>query len=168
MMKSILLVDDERIICSALQGTLRRFGFHVEAAHSVEGALRSIRKVPFDAVVVEFNLRSKFSAHPRSGNGLQLVRQLRASKIAIPVLIYTAMTGEEYKSASFEAGADEFISKTAAVPCFVSHLRVSIGEHEQVARDIKPCSRPGQHQSLTAEIEDKAAICSSKFGRPGR
>jgi DNA-binding response OmpR family regulator len=143
-MKSILLVDDERIICSALRGTLLRFGFHVEVTHSAEGALRLIRKGSFDAVVVEFNLRSEFRAHPRSGNGLQLVRRLRASKIAIPVLIYTAMTGEEYKSASFEAGADEFISKIAAVPRFVSRLRASIRGHEQVAKDIQPCPKPGQ------------------------
>jgi DNA-binding response OmpR family regulator len=167
-MKSILLVDDETISCAALQQTLQRFGFHVEVASSAEGALRAIRRVPFDAVVVEFNLRSRFREHPRTENGLQLVRRLRASKIGTPVVVYTAMTGEEYKSASLEAGADEFIPKTTSVPCFVSHLRASIWEHEQVAKDIGPRSRPGRHRSLTAETEDKTALRGSKFGRASR
>ncbi len=121
-MKSILLVEDETIVCAEFERTLRRFGFDVQAAHTLEAALRSIRETAFDAVVVEFNLRSEVRVHPRSGNGLQLVRELRTSKTAIPVLIYTAMEGDEYESASLDAGADGFIPKSAGLLCLVSRL----------------------------------------------
>jgi DNA-binding response OmpR family regulator len=130
-MKSILLVDDETIICAELRRALRRFGFCVKAAHSFEAALRSIRKAQFDAILLEFNLKSERNAHTRAGNGLQVLRQLRASHVTVPVLMFTAMEGEPYKTASLDAGADDFVPKTAGISCLVSHLRASMREIER-------------------------------------
>src|ERR1039457_6518456 len=77
-MKSILLVDDEALICAEFKRTLEGFGFQVSTAHTLESALRSIRKAAFDAILLEFNLRSERRAHPTTGNSVKLVRQLRA------------------------------------------------------------------------------------------
>jgi DNA-binding response OmpR family regulator len=130
-MKSILLVDDEPIICAEFERTLRRFGFHVEAAHTVEAALRSVRRTQFDAILLEFNLKSERNAHPRTGNGLRLVHQLRTRKITSPVLVLTAMEGEPYETTSLDAGADDFILKTAGITCLVSRLRAHFRRHER-------------------------------------
>jgi DNA-binding response OmpR family regulator len=125
-MESILLVDDEAIICAEFERTLKPFGFHVETAHYVEAGLRSTKKTQFDAILVEFNVRSELNSRPRTANGLQLVRQLRASGVSVPVLMFTAVEGALYKTASLEAGADEFIQKTKGVPGLVSRLRARI------------------------------------------
>ena len=85
----------------------------------------------FDAILVEFNLRSEHRAHPRTGNGLQVVRQLRALEIKVPILIFTAMKGELYETASLDAGADDFILKSTSIPSLVSRLRAHIRRHEQ-------------------------------------
>jgi DNA-binding response OmpR family regulator len=128
-MKSILLVDDETIICAEFKRTLRRFGFHVEAAHTLEAALRSIRKAQFDAILVEFNLRSERAAHPRTGNGLRLIHQLRAAQTKAPVLMFTAMEGEPYKTVSLEAGADDFILKTDGIRRLLTRLQTRIDQN---------------------------------------
>jgi DNA-binding response OmpR family regulator len=130
-MKSILLVDDEMIICAALQKMLRRSGFNVDATHSFEAALRKIRKGHFDAVLVEFNLKSERKAHPTTENGLQLIRRLRAAEVEAPILMFTAMEGELYEAASLDAGADDFIPKTVGVPCLVARLRAHLRRHER-------------------------------------
>jgi DNA-binding response OmpR family regulator len=130
-MNSILLVDDETVICAEFARTLESLGFEVELAHDVESGLSRAEAAQFDAILVEFNLRSERRAHPRTGNGLQLVRQLRASNVNTPVLMFTAMEGELYEVASFNAGADDFILKTTSTPSLVSRLRTHIRKRQQ-------------------------------------
>ena len=130
-MNSILLVDDETVICTEFARTLEGLGFEVEVAPDVESGLSCAEAAQFDAILVEFNLRSKRRAHPRTGNGVQLVRQLRASDVNTPVLMFTAMEGELYEVASFNAGADDFILKTTSIPSLVSRLRAHIHRHQQ-------------------------------------
>ncbi len=133
-MKSILLVDDETIICAELRRAVRRFGFCVKAAHSFEAALRSIRKAQFDAILLEFNLKSERNAHARTGNGLRVLRQLRASHVTVPVLMFTAMEGEPYRAASLDAGAVDFVPKAAGVLSLVSRLRSHLRKRKLTAK----------------------------------
>jgi DNA-binding response OmpR family regulator len=130
-MNSILLVDDEPVICAEFARTLEGLGFKVEVAPDVESGLSCAEGAQFDAILLEFNLRSKRRAHPRTGNGLQLVRQLRALDANTPVLMFTAMEGELYETASLNAGADDFILKTTSIPSLVSRLRAHIHRHQQ-------------------------------------
>jgi len=131
-MSSILVVDDETVICAEFARTLEGLGFKVEVAPDAESGLSCAEATHFDAILVEFNLRSKRRAHPRTGNGVQLVRQLRASDVNTPVLMFTAMEGELYETASLNAGADDFIPKTTSIPSLVSRLRAHIRRKDQV------------------------------------
>jgi DNA-binding response OmpR family regulator len=45
--------------------------------------------------------------------------------------MFTAMEGEFYEAASFNAGADDFILKTTSIPILVSRLRAHIRRHQQ-------------------------------------
>lgn len=125
-MKSILLVDDETQICAEIERTLVHCGFRVEMAGTLEIALRAIEQSQFDAVLLEFNLRSDREAHPRTGSGLEVVCRLRTSGMRTPAIIFTAMEGQLYEKASLEAGADEFIPKAEGIPHLVMRLRVQI------------------------------------------
>jgi DNA-binding response OmpR family regulator len=129
-MNSILLVDDETVISAEFARTLKGLGFEVAVAPDVESGLSCAESARFDAILVEFNLRSERRALPRAGNGLQLVRQLRASDIIAPVLMFTAMEGELYEATSFNAGADDFIQKTTSIPSLVSRLRAHIRRYQ--------------------------------------
>jgi DNA-binding response OmpR family regulator len=130
-MNSILLVDDEAIIAAEFARALGGLGFKVEVAPTVESGLSCAAKARFDAILVEFNVRSERKAHPTSGNGLKLIRQLNALDVPAPVLMFTAMEGELYETGSLDAGADDFILKSASIPTIVSHLRAQIRSHEQ-------------------------------------
>ena len=125
-MNSILLVDDETVISAEFARTLEGFGFEVELAPSVESGLSRAETARFDAILVEFNIRSEREARPRSGNGLKVIRQLRALDIPAPVLMFTSMEGEFYETTSLDAGADDFLPKTAWIPSLVSRIRAHI------------------------------------------
>jgi DNA-binding response OmpR family regulator len=130
-MKSILLVDDEASVCVELQETLQGFGYQVEVAHNFESALSCFGRAHFDVIVLEFNLRSENPAQPRTGNGIRLVRQLRALESSVPILMYTVMEGEFYQTAFLDAGVDEFILKTQSLPSFLSRLQVHVRRLDQ-------------------------------------
>jgi DNA-binding response OmpR family regulator len=129
-MTTLLLIDDEEAICSQFKRTLECFGFRVEVAHTWESALDCARKTQFDAILIEFNLKSRQGAHPRSGNGLTVIRRLRALEVAAPVLMFTAMEGDPYETASLDAGADDFILKTTSILTLVSRIRAHLRRGE--------------------------------------
>ena len=52
----VLVVDDERSICLALDWALRRAGFEVVTACSGEEAERRLRAERFDALVIDFRI----------------------------------------------------------------------------------------------------------------
>jgi two-component system, OmpR family, response regulator len=133
-MNSILLVDDEADICVEFARTLEGLGFKVEVASTVESGLSRAETARFDAILVEFNVRSERGAHPRSGNGLKVIRQLRALGIRAPVLMFTAMKGKFYETESLDAGADAFIPKTTRIPTLISRLRRQIRRFQPESR----------------------------------
>jgi DNA-binding response OmpR family regulator len=45
--------------------------------------------------------------------------------------MFTAMESEFYERVSFDAGADDFILKTASIPSIVSRLRSQTRSHER-------------------------------------
>ena len=60
-----------------------------------------------------------------------MIRQFLALGVPAPILKFTVMEGEFYEAASLDAGADDFILKSASIPTIVSHLRAQIRSHEQ-------------------------------------
>jgi len=104
-------------------------------APDLESGLSCAESTQFNAILVEFNLRSERSLHPRTGKGLQPVRQLRALEVSAPVLMFTAMEGELYERGSLDAGVDDFFAKTTSIPSLISRLRAHI-PHPQVPTEF--------------------------------
>jgi DNA-binding response OmpR family regulator len=111
-MKTILLVDDEILVCSELKRVLSRLGFKVTCAHNLDSALRLAAGANFDLAIVEFCFKPASRSGARTGGGIEFLGRLRQTKIRVPVVVYTAMEGESYESAALEAGADAFIAKS--------------------------------------------------------
>jgi DNA-binding response OmpR family regulator len=130
-MSSILLVDDEAAVGDALRETLAGFGYEVTVANTVESAVHMIRRAQFDAVLLEFNLRSQSAATPRSGAGLEVLRQLRALGRLTPVLILTVANDELCKQTCLDAGADDFLLKTDGLQNLVLRLRALVPEKDE-------------------------------------
>ena len=76
-------------------------------------------------MIVEFYLGSENATYPRTGGGIRLISELRKSGIRIPILMYFAMEGQTYETASLDAGADHFALKKTPISEFFS----SLGEH---------------------------------------
>jgi CheY-like chemotaxis protein len=104
-----LVVEDERVSREMVTSFLLGLGMVARPAATAERALELLDREVFDLVVLDLNL-------PGMG-GLDFCRALRGreSTAALPVLILTADRSDEAAKASFEAGADDYITKPVPV-----------------------------------------------------
>ena len=102
MKGKILVVDDEKKTVEILKLYLLNEGFHVDAAYNGRDALKSVRQLSPDLVILDLML-------PKV-DGLDVCSQLR-SVSDIPIIMLTARTTEEDKLIGLELGADDYITK---------------------------------------------------------
>ena len=98
----ILVIEDERALAGFIEQTLRQHGF----AASVAGTLaegRTLLTQPFDAVICDRRLPD--------GDGLDLVKELRAAGNNVPLLMLTALGLPKERVTGLEAGADDYLPK---------------------------------------------------------
>lgn len=102
-MAHLLLVEDDELLRDGLSAQLIQAGHRVTTAEDGQIALDRLASGSFDGVVLDLGL-------PRI-DGLSVLRQLRRSTPALPVLILTARDGIEDRVEGLNAGADDYLTK---------------------------------------------------------
>ncbi|MFZ3484908.1 response regulator transcription factor [Sphingomonas sp. 3-13AW] len=109
----ILLVEDEAALAQRVVANLGRHGMTCEWLGTGEDAL-GFAADGFNVIVIDVGLPGM--------SGIELVRALRAKRIATPILILTARSGWEEKVEGLNAGADDFIVKPVRTEELVARL----------------------------------------------
>jgi len=99
----ILIVEDNPRILAFLAKGLREEGYVVETAADGDSAFEKARTQGFDAAVVDVMIPGR--------SGFDLLRDLRATGIALPVLMLTARDRTEDKVEGLDSGADDYLTK---------------------------------------------------------
>jgi DNA-binding response OmpR family regulator len=102
-MRHILVVDDEPAIVTVVRERLEREGFSVRAVASGEEALAHIEADPADLVVLDVMLPGI--------DGFEVLRRLRSTGDAVPVIMLTARDDDVDKIVGLEMGADDYVVK---------------------------------------------------------
>ncbi len=111
----ILLVEDEPRLAASLRRGLEEEGYTVDhAPDAVEGEEAALANA-YDAFIVDWRL-------PR-GDGMTLVRRLRAAGRSEPVLMLTALGDVEHRVAGLDAGADDYLAKPFVFEELLARLR---------------------------------------------
>ena len=98
-MAHILVVDDDPMVCMAIEVYLERHNFKVTVADSGETGLRALESTPFDLMVVDI-----FMPHMR---GFESIRIFHERAPQIPLI---AMSG--YAFANLNSPAPDFLRMT--------------------------------------------------------
>jgi two-component system OmpR family response regulator len=99
----ILVVEDNARISAFLEKGLREEGYVVQGAADGDTAFARATTEGFDAAVVDVMIPGR--------SGLELVRDLRAAGVALPVLLLTARDRTEDKVEGLDSGADDYLTK---------------------------------------------------------
>lgn len=105
MSQKILVVDDDTSLLSLTNMVLERADFQTRTAQSGEAALEVIKTWQPDLFLIDVMMPNM--------SGLELITKLRAmaAYAKTPIIILTSLDQIETKSAGFEAGADDYITK---------------------------------------------------------
>lgn len=104
MSPTVLIIDDDRELCSLLTEFLSLEGFATSAIHDGAEAVRHCHEQQYDAIVLDVMLPGL--------QGLEVLRQLR-SFCNTPVLMLTARGEDTDRIVGLEMGADDYLPK----PC---------------------------------------------------
>lgn len=104
-MLNLLLLEDEPVLRQELSEFLSHCGYHVEAVGSV---------AEFDACFNPGRHRlAVFDLGLPDGDGLDLIKRLRAADMQLGVVVFTARGSVAQKVRGLYEGADYYLSKTA-------------------------------------------------------
>ncbi len=165
MTTRLLIIDDDPKIASALVRGLTLHGYEAEAENRVDRALERLQREEFAGAIVDVMLGAD--------SGIDLVRAARASGVALPILMLSALSDVEDRTAGLEAGADDYVVKPFSFDELVARLRVQ----EQRAQAHRPeparllsrsrtVSTGNASVTLTEREFALLALLSSKAGQP--
>lgn len=138
--QSVLVVDDDPDILTALQDLLEYEGFHVDCAQTCRDAFSSIERNLYNAVLLDLGLPD--------GDGQSILERLQASDPSLPVIVLTAATSTDRKLGSLTQGAFAHLTK----PYHREELRAIL--HRAIGMKTLATKAEGIKMALT-ESEDR-------------
>ena len=111
----ILVVEDERQAAAVLARGLREQAFAVDVVHTGREALEQASINDYDLVLLDLMLPGM--------SGMEVCRQLRAARLAVPILMLTARGEPDHRVAGLDAGADDYLPKPYHFPELLARVR---------------------------------------------
>ncbi len=103
MKPTVLIVDDEAGVRSALSGVLRDEGYAVDAVESGEACLDRVMRAPYDVIVLDIWLPGI--------DGLATLARLRERRVDAPVVMISGHGNIESAVRAIKMGAFDFVEK---------------------------------------------------------
>ena len=125
----ILVVEDDRKVAGFIQSGLQQEGHAVDVLSEGNGVAEQACMVGYDAVVLDVMLPGR--------SGFQVLRDLRARKADIPVVILSAKDSTDDRITGLDGGADDYMVKPFALAELSARLRALLrrgGPHESTLR----------------------------------
>lgn len=165
----ILLVEDDSTLSFIVQDALTREGFDVVCAPNGESGLKLFKETTPDIIVADVMM-------PKM-DGFEMVRLIRLSSPAVPVLFLTARTALEDVLKGFGVGANDYIRKPFQILELVARIKSLLKRNQQGLREdtditIGDCSLDFATQRLTIGSETielthtEAVIIDELFRHP--
>ena len=114
----LLVVEDDRDLNRQLVKALGQAGYAVDSAFDGEEGQFLGETEPYDAVILDLGL-------PKI-DGVSVLEAWRAAGRKMPVLVLTARDGWSDKVRSFDAGADDYVTKPFHIEEILARLRALV------------------------------------------
>jgi DNA-binding response OmpR family regulator len=111
----ILIVDDDRRLCTVIKRGLLEEAYAVDLAYDGEEGEYLAEVNQYDLIILDIMLPNK--------NGIEVCQELRAKKISIPVLMLTAKDTVEDRVRGLDTGADDYLIKPFAFGELLARIR---------------------------------------------
>lgn len=119
----ILVIEDDERLARVVARVLRQEQFDVDLAHDGDSGLEQALSGAYDALIVDWMLPGR--------DGVDIIRALRAERIATPALMLTARGDLPQRVEGLDAGADDYLGKPFAFAELLARLRALLRRGER-------------------------------------
>ena len=144
-MPSILIVDDEPGVRSALTGVLKDEGYEVDAVDSGEAALDRLTRQSYDVVVLDVWLPGM--------DGLATLARMRERQVETQVVIISGHGNIESAVRAIKMGAFDFVEKPLSLEKTVLVVRNALRQRHLEA----------ENQALRAKVETQHTMVGDSY-----
>jgi DNA-binding response OmpR family regulator len=123
----VLLAEDDEAIATPLSRALGREGYTVTVEQTGPAALARALEGSFDLLILDLGLPGM--------DGLEVCRQIRATRSDLAVLMLTARTDEVDFVVGLDAGADDYVSKPFRVAELMARVRALLRRRGAASED---------------------------------
>jgi len=115
MVMRVLVIEDEQKMADLIKRGLEEEGMQVETAYDGETGAAAAKTGNHDLILLDLGLPGR--------DGMEVMRDLRESGLATPILILTAQDSTEMKVSGLDTGADDYITKPFAFAELLARIR---------------------------------------------
>ena len=144
---SLLVVDDEPELRESLEDLLRAEGYEVSGAATAQEGLALLAKKPFDLVLLDVMLPDR--------SGIEVLRDIRSSDLALPVVIITAYGSVENAVAAMRNGATNYVTKPWDNENLLAEIR-GLVRNKRLAEENRELKRTLKQRYNFSEIVGKS------------
>ena len=161
--KQILIVEDTKTVSMLLSATLKREGFLVDVAETLQAARqllarKEVSRIKYDLVLVDISLPD--------GDGSELLHELATSSWCNARYAVSADASRRARRQALDAGADKYIIKPFDLRALVNTISDEIGlrkivRHNQMGKDWV-----GEKNRLAQGFRDHLIFVSEELKQP--
>lgn len=144
----VLVVEDEKRLAEALGHILEQEKYRVDLAYDGSQGLDNASSGEYDVIVLDVMLPIM--------NGFDVVRKLRALKVATPVLLLTARDEVADKIAGLDHGADDYMTKPFVPEELLARVRALSRRQGDVVMDALHCG------DITLQLSSYTLLCGTR------
>src|SRR6187551_996467 len=162
-MASVLIVDDEPGVRSALSGVLRDEGYEVDAVDSGEACLDRLSRQPYDVVVLDVWLPGM--------DGLATLTRMRERQFDSQVVIISGHGSVESAVRAIKMGAFDFVEKPLSLEKTVLVVRNAVRQRHLEAENLALRAKVDAQHTMVGEsyamakLREQVAIAAPTNGR---
>lgn len=124
----VLIIEDDENISRLLKDSLKTEFFAVDSAADGEKGSHLAQINDYDLIILDHLLPKK--------DGLAVIREIRAKKIAVPILLLSVRGAAAHKAQLLDAGADDYLAKPFSLDELMARIRALLRRPAVLKNDI--------------------------------
>ncbi len=146
----ILVVDDEMLLREMLSDIFKMAGYNVVTAENGKEGLEKIESERPDFVVLDGSMPVM--------DGFEVLKKIRENPklINLPVMMFTALSGEAEQIKGLSLGADDYITKPFKTPVLLMKIK-NILDRKKKSLDVNPLTALPGNVSIRENVEKRVS-----------
>jgi len=105
-MATVLIIDDDKLICDWIANVVTRLGHHSVSTHLLREGLRKVQSEPFDIVFLDVQMPD--------GSGLDIIPKIKAAPSSPEIIVITGLGDPDEAEIAIQTGAWDYLEKPAS------------------------------------------------------